>query len=101
MQAPDVQQILFHDVPSVLPDAVEASTVACLLSIATTVRAAQHEGVIPESASASTLALLLNGALVDASRWVAAADVTERDSRLREASMAAQLLVQRLRVRVR
>lgn len=97
-QAPDVQQILFHDAPSVLPDAVEASTAACLLSIATTVRAAQQEGVIPESASASTLALLLNGALVDASRWVAAADESDRDSRLREASMAAQLLVQGLRV---
>ncbi|MFV0428135.1 MAG: TetR/AcrR family transcriptional regulator [Arachnia sp.] len=96
-QAPIVQQILFHDAPSMLPDAVEASTAACLLSIAATLRAAQEDGVIAETASVSTLALLLNGALVDASRWVSAADEADWNSRLEEASAATLMLVQGLR----
>ncbi|MFF9077719.1 TetR/AcrR family transcriptional regulator [Streptomyces sp. NPDC014872] len=95
-QAPDVQQILFHDAPSVLPAAVESSTASCIRSITDAIDRAQRAGDVSTQVRASTLAVLLNGALVDASRWVAAGRSEDHAARQTEAIAAARLIVARL-----
>ncbi|MFF8717222.1 TetR/AcrR family transcriptional regulator [Streptomyces sp. NPDC015184] len=95
-QAPDVQQIIFHDAPAVLPAAVESSTASCIRSITDAIDRAQRAGDVSAQVSASTLAVLLNGALVDASRWVAAGRPEDHTARQAEAIAAARLIVARL-----
>ncbi len=95
-QAPDVQQIVFHDAPAVLPDAVESSTASCIRSITDAIDRAQRAGGLSTQVAASTLAVLLNGALVDASRWVAAGRSEDHAARQAEAIAAARLIVARL-----
>ncbi|MFC9626952.1 TetR/AcrR family transcriptional regulator [Streptomyces sp. NPDC056930] len=96
-QAPEFQRILFTDAPAVLPDAVEASTASCIRSMAEILADCQDRGAIPSAASPEALATMLNGALSDASRWVAAASPAKRNARLDVAKQSSTTLVAGLR----
>ncbi|WP_280763581.1 TetR/AcrR family transcriptional regulator [Prescottella agglutinans] len=97
-QTPEIQQILFKDAPAVLPDAVEASTVSCVRAIADVLAEAQRRAIVSGESSPEALATMLNGALGDASRWVAAAEPDLREGRLAIAKQASAALVAGLRV---
>lgn len=92
-QAPEVQQLLFHDAPAVLPQAVGASTASCIASIASLLEAAQAAEWLSSSLPPQALAVLINGALVDASRWVAAAPEDQHHERRRQAAHSARQLI--------
>ncbi|MGY0499204.1 TetR/AcrR family transcriptional regulator [Nocardia sp. FBN12] len=96
-QRTDVQQILFQDAPSVLPQDSAAATAVCIASIAALIDRCRSVGLLSSSVSPSALAVLLNGALVDASRWVAAADRDEQGARLVQSCDSVRLLVASLR----
>ncbi|WP_223881093.1 TetR/AcrR family transcriptional regulator [Nesterenkonia ebinurensis] len=92
-QAPEVQQLLFHDAPAVLPHAVETSTAACIASIARLIEAGQTAELIPTTVPPEAPAVLINGALVDASRWVTAAPEDQHTERRRQATEGARVLI--------
>lgn len=96
-QAQDVQQIMFKDAPAVLPDESAASADSCVAAIAELFEQARDANLLPEGASPRTLAILLNGALRDASRWVAQAPADERVTRLALASETAASFIGGLR----
>ncbi|QVQ53763.1 TetR/AcrR family transcriptional regulator [Spiractinospora alimapuensis] len=97
-QTPDVQQILFNDAPAVLPAAVQTSTAACVHSIAVFTEQAQAAGLVNSEPSALALAVLINGAAVDASRWVADAEEADRTTREHDAINGIRLLIESLRL---
>ena len=84
-QAPEVQQMLFLDAPSVLPQAAQTSSTSCIASIRQLIEQSIGAGLIPARATPEALAVLINGALVDSSRWVAAASDDQRVDRLGQA----------------
>ncbi|RDI44858.1 TetR/AcrR family transcriptional regulator [Nocardia mexicana] len=94
---PDVQRILFQDAPAVLGRTVDAANTQCVESIAALIVRGQDAGVIAAEMPARGLAVLLNGALVDASRWVAAAPESERDRRRADMLTAISMLIGSLR----
>lgn len=92
-QASEVQQLLFQDAPAVLPQAVETSTAACIASIAQYIEAAQAAERLSRSLPPQALAVLINGALVDASRWVATAPQDQHEERRHQAAESARQLI--------
>lgn len=93
-QAPEVQQILFLDAPAVLAAEVASSTAACVASIARLIESGQEAELIGSGVSAQALAVLINGALVDASRWVTD---SPGPGSVAEATTAARALIEGLR----
>ncbi|WP_280263935.1 TetR/AcrR family transcriptional regulator [Nocardia wallacei] len=94
---PDVQRILFQDAPAVLGRTVDAANTQCVESIAALIVRGQDAGAIAAEMPAHSLAVLLNGALVDASRWVAVAPDAERERRRADMLEAISLLIRSLR----
>lgn len=98
-QAPEFQRIMFTDAPAVVTDAVEETARACIATLAEVVQDAKDRGSVSERVSPVVIATMLNGALADASRWVAAASGdAEREERLDAAIESAAALVEGLRL---
>ncbi|SDD23510.1 TetR/AcrR family transcriptional regulator [Glycomyces harbinensis] len=96
-QTPEFQRIMFTDAPAVLPDAIEETAAACIATLAEVVQEGRARGIVAADVTPVVLATMLNGALADASRWVAAAPEDERESRLEAARRSSTALVQGLR----
>lgn len=92
------QRIMFTDAPSVLPDAIEETSAACIATLTEVVEEARTRGIVAADVSPIALATMINGAMADASRWVAAAPEAEHRARLEEATRSAAALVEGLRI---
>lgn len=97
-QTPEFQRIMFTDAPAVVPDAVEETAAACIATLAEVVDDGRSTGIVAESVSPVVIATMLNGALADASRWVAAAPTGEQDERLALAIDSAAAFIDGLRI---
>lgn len=95
---PDIQRILFQDAPSVLGRTVDATNSQCVESMTGLLTAAQTQGLISQDVSPRSLAVLINGALVDASCWIAAATEDEQARRRADTLTAISTLVRALRI---
>ncbi|RDJ23100.1 TetR/AcrR family transcriptional regulator [Bosea caraganae] len=71
---PEIQRIMLRDGPAVLGDPSQwANQNACLRTTTQTIQALIHEGTV-RPVDAEAAARLLNGAALNASLWIAAAD---------------------------
>ncbi|WP_167474489.1 TetR/AcrR family transcriptional regulator [Nocardia arthritidis] len=95
---PDIQRILFQDAPSVLGRTVDATNSHCVASMTSLLTAAQTQDLITPDVSAHSLAVLINGALIDASCWIAAAPKGEQARRRADTLTAISTLIRALRV---
>ena len=98
-QTVEFQRIMFTDAPSVIPGAVEETSAACIATLAEVVEDGRQQGIVAEAVSPVVIATMLNGALADASRWVAAAADGGRDTRRGLAIESASALIEGLRLR--
>lgn len=98
-QSVEFQRIMFTDAPSVIPDAVEETAAACIATLAEVVGEARERGIVAEHVSPVAIATMLNGALADASRWVAAAPEADEARRRQVALESASALISGLRTR--
>ncbi|WP_025155988.1 TetR/AcrR family transcriptional regulator [Leifsonia aquatica] len=96
-QSVEYQRIMFTDAPAVIPDAVEETAAACIATLAEVVDEARERGIVAEHVSPVAIATMLNGALADASRWVAAAPEADASRRRRVAIESASALIGGLR----
>ncbi|WP_349864867.1 TetR/AcrR family transcriptional regulator [Leifsonia sp. WHRI 6310E] len=96
-QSAEFQRIMFTDAPAVIPDAVEETSAACIATLAEVVDEARQRGIVAEHVSPVAIATMLNGALADASRWVAAAPEADESRRRRVATESASALIGGLR----
>jgi len=97
-QTSEFQRIMLTDAPAVVADAIEETSKACVATLTEVLEDAQGQGLVSPAISCPAVATMLNGALADASRWVAAASAAERGERLHRARDAATALVEGLRV---
>ena len=97
-QTPAFQRIMLTDAPAVVADAIEETSKACIATLTEVLADAQRQKLVSPNVAPAVIATMLNGALADASRWVAAADDNERSERLRLALDSATALVEGLRI---
>ena len=97
-QTPQFQRIMLTDAPAVVADAIEETSKACVATLTEVLEDARNQGLVSASLSSAAVATMLNGALADASRWVAAAPEGEGSERLRLALDSATALVEGLRI---
>lgn len=96
---PDIQRILFQDAPAVLGRTVDADHSHCVESMSALIERAQAEGMVAAEVEPRSLAVLINGALIDASRWIATTPAPENARRQDETLTAVSVLIRALRLK--